>query len=579
MDRLEDKDIQLSTVLNNAPLALFSTDIFGKITLIEGRFFHQVGIEMGHSLYAVFDHDESSKQNLLHVFEGQYRDWVAQLSDRYIYFRCQPIKNLNGKITGLTGVASDITQQKSSDIDREKYIDMLSTSSRISEQITTILDSDELIETILPLLKKKYNLYHAAVLMLDEENQTLNFAFGSDERARKLKEMRESISLDHPHSLIARAARRKRVVAVNDVQAEPNYLPHPLITDTKSELAIPLMIHNELIGVLDIQENKVDRFEDADIDLFTTIARQVAVAINNAQLFEKIENSEAQLKTALQRAVDSDKAKDEFLARVSHELRTPLGVILGYAEMLQDEIYGDVSSEQSERLDDIILSSKHLTTLVNQLLDSAKMDSGKIEANHKALDLGELIKIVHQQMHALALKKNLRLTANIAEEIPSLIYSDPTLIKQMLINLIGNAVKFTETGMVSLEVIPRGSAHFALVVKDTGIGIPMSAQKDVFEPFHQVDGSRTRTHSGTGLGLAITKRMAEILGGKISLISIEGRGSQFTITLPLVPVNETIDAKPTLRNMPPVNDLPEFEKGSELEPINMGATMKKFSKN
>ncbi|MEM8856787.1 MAG: ammonium transporter [Chloroflexota bacterium] len=574
LDRLEDKQTQLSTVLSNAPLALFSADIFGKITLIEGRFFQQMGVNIGQSLYTIFD-DENSKQNWLNVYEGQHRDWVASLGDRFIYCRCQPVKNSSGKITGLTGVASDITQQKVSDIDREKYIDMLSTSSRISEQITTILDSNELIETILPLLKQKYNLYHAAVLMLDEDKQTLNFAFGSDERARKLKEKRESISVDHPNSVIARAARRKRVITINDVQSLPNFLPHPLLTETKSELAIPLMIHNQLIGVLDIQEDKIDRFEDSDVDLFTSIARQVAVGINNAQLFEKFEKSEAQLKTALQRAVESDKTKDEFLARVSHELRTPLGVILGYAEMLQDEIYGDVSGEQAERLEDIIDSSKHLTGLVNQLLDSAKIESGKIEPMFKTFELPTLIQTVHQQMDALAKKKKLRFNLSVAEELPKDVYSDPTLIQQMLINLIGNAIKFTEKGMISLEVIPRGSAHFSLIIKDTGIGIPIHAQKDVFEPFRQVDGSKTRRHNGTGLGLAITKRMAEILGGNISLISIEGRGSQFTITLPLVPMSKPSSGPPTLKNLPKVRDVPEFEKGTELEPIQFGSPIKK----
>lgn len=573
MDRLENKNSQLSTVLDNAPLALFSTDIFGKITLIEGKLFNQLGIESGHSLYTALESDTNSKQSLLNVYEGQFRDWVSQIGDRYVYLRCQPIKSGTGRITGLTGVASDITQQKISDIDREKFIDMLATSSRISEEITTILDTSELIETILPLLQQRYGLYHAAVLMLDDDGQTLNFAFGSDERANKLMEKRESISLDHPTSLIARAARRKRVIKVNDVQSEPNFFPHPLLTETKSELAIPLMVHNQLIGVLDIQENKINRFENSDVDLFTSIARQVAVAINNAQLFEKFEKSEAQLRTALQRAVDSDKSKDEFLARVSHELRTPLGVILGYAEMLQDEIYGEVSIEQSARLGDIIQSSAHLAGLVNQLLDSAKMDSGKITADLKAFDLSELAQTVQQQMDALAKKKSLQLSITIAEQLPDQIYSDPMLIKQILINLIGNAVKFTQKGMVSLEVIPRGTAHFAMVVKDTGIGIPINAQKDVFEPFHQVDGSKTRTHNGTGLGLAITKRMAEILGGNISLISIEGRGSQFTVTLPLVPIAKPTDVQPTLKNIPPVRDLPEFEKGSELEPVQISPAL------
>ncbi|MEM7801539.1 MAG: ammonium transporter, partial [Chloroflexota bacterium] len=335
MDNLEEKQVQLTTILANAPIALFSTNIYGKITVVEGTFFDQLNIAINHSLYALFERDEDSKQNILQVLEGKNRDWVTQIGDRYISFRCQPKKNEIGKIDGLTGVASDITQQRTSDVSREKYIDMLSTSAEISEQVTTILDKNELVETILPLLQVKYNLYHAAVLLLDESGTKLNFAFGSDTRAKRLMESRESILVDHPHSIIARAARRKRVVIVNDVSVEPNFFPHPLLTETKSELAVPLMVHNELIGILDIQENRVRRFEETDVDLFVTIGRQLAIAFNNAILFEKFQKSEVKLKGALEQAVQSDKAKDDFLARVSHELRTPLGVILGYAEMLQ----------------------------------------------------------------------------------------------------------------------------------------------------------------------------------------------------------------------------------------------------
>ncbi len=548
MERLDDKNTQLSTVLSNAPLALFSADIFGTITLIEGKFFNQLNINTNESLYQIFKNDEGSKKNFLHIFEGQHRDWVTELANRHVYFRCQPIKDETGRVTGLTGVASDITQQRESDIDREKYIDMLSTSAQISEQITTILDSAELIETILPLLKKKYNLYHAAVLIVDEEAQTLKFAFGSDERSRMLSEKREFISLNHPSSLIARAARRKRIVVANDVTLEPNYLPHPVLIETKSELAIPLMIQNQLIGILDIQESEVDRFSDSDVNLFASVSRQIAVAINNAQLFEKFQESEANLKNALSRAVASDKAKDEFLARVSHELRTPLGVILGYAEMIQDEVYGDVSEEQSERLDDIIHSSSHLTELVNQLLDSAKYESGKIEPIYKSFNIHDLAKTVHQQMDALAKKKELNLVLKIGENMPDFVHSDSTLIKQMMINLIGNAVKFTESGTVQLDLHRRGENKFSIIVKDTGVGIPAAYQDKIFEPFHQVDGSKTREHSGTGLGLAITKRMAEILGGGIGLVSIDGQGSQFTISLPIGDVQPSAEREPLVRN-------------------------------
>ncbi|MEM9773361.1 MAG: ATP-binding protein [Chloroflexota bacterium] len=460
----------------------------------------------------------------------------------------------------LSSVYVDLEQRIE---EQNRVLGMLTISGQMSERITTILDEKELLDTALATLKEQFNLYHVAILLLDEDQRKLNFAFGSDEQSQRLIESRESIALDHPSSLVARAAQQRQVVLVNDVSLEPKFLAHPQITKTKSELSIPLMVHNELLGVLDIQENEKNRFEDNDVSLFVSIGRQLAIAIDNAKLFDNFQKSREQLTVALDNAVQSDKAKDEFVARVSHELRTPLGVILGNAEMIQDEMYGDINEDQFERLDDIIDSSAHLTELVNQLLDSSKLDSGKIEPRYQKFDLYELSHVVQKQMKSLAKQKQIDLNLNYDESLPDEITSDPLLIRQMIINLVGNAIKFTEVGDISINLLRKDHENFSIIVTDSGIGIPAKYQQTVFEPFRQVDGSKTRNQGGTGLGLSITKRMAEILGGTIELKSKEGVGSQFTITLPFKKTDSSA--------LQPVKKqsglLPEFEQGSELEPI------------
>ncbi|MEM8859460.1 MAG: ATP-binding protein [Chloroflexota bacterium] len=475
--------------------------------------------------------------------------------------------SFNQMTENLSSVYVDLEQR----IEEQTHVlRLLTISGQISEKITTILDKSELLGTALAMLKEQFSLYHVAILLLDEDHKQLNFAFGSDEHSRQLIESRESISLDHPSSLVARAAQQKQVVLVNDVSLEPKFLPHPLITKTKSELSIPLMIHNQLIGVLDIQEDQTNRFNDKDVALFVSIGRQLAIAIDNAQLFEKFQESREQLTVALDNAVQSDKAKDEFVARVSHELRTPLGVILGNAEMIQDEMYGDINEDQFERLDDIIDSSSHLTELVNQLLDSSKLDSGKIEPSYQKFNLYELSHVVQKQMRSLAKQKGIELNINYDERLPDEITSDPLLVRQMIINLVGNAIKFTEVGEVSIDLSLKDQDRFLLVVTDSGIGIPAKYQQTVFEPFRQVDGTKTRTQGGTGLGLSITKRMAEILGGTIQLTSQEGVGSQFTITLPVKKADSST-LKPIKKQS---GLLPEFEQGSELEPLTISDTDK-----
>lgn len=536
MDRLETKNDQLTTVLDNSPVALFYTDLIGTFTLIEGQIeggvFPAIDWEEATSIYSLFEQDPESLQNISDVLQGHQRNWTAQIKDRYIYFRCKPALNSQQNINGLTGVAIDITQQRMSEIDREKVVNMLSTSSTISEQITTILNPDELISTILELLSKTYDLYHVAVLLFDPAEKTLEFKFGRNDAAEEFLSLREEIPLSHPTSVIAQAARKKEVIVLNDVSQHPNFFGHPKLDQTNAELAMPLMIQDNLIGVLDIQETTINRFNNSDISLFVSIARQIAVALNNATLFETSRLAEFNMKLALQRAIESEKAKDEFLAKVSHELRTPLGVILGYSELLQDEIYGAVSSEQYDRLDDIINSSAQLTDLVNQLLDSAKLETSHLKPSFSQFNIKELFKVVLNQMNVLAQQKELTLRGKMSKNLPSLIESDPQFIRQILINVIGNAIKFTDSGYIQMDAGVRDD-QLLITVTDTGIGIPAGAQENIFKAFHQVDGSKTRQHRGTGLGLAISKQMVEFLNGSISVVSMVNKGSQFRILLPL----------------------------------------------
>lgn len=248
--------------------------------------------------------------------------------------------------------------------------------------------------------------------------------------------------------------------------------------------------------------------------------------------------TEVELAQARDQALEASRLKTDLLARVSHELRTPLGAILGFAELLKFGIYGPLFEEQKTAVAEIIDSTNNLTGQVNDLLDQAKLEAGKLDLHLTAFSPADLLNNLLHKMEILANNKGLSLTTHIATDMPGVLTGDLSRLQQILVNLISNAIKFTPTGMVKVCLYRPDVAHWAIQVMDTGIGIPSEAQACLFEPFMQVDGSITREQSGTGLGLSIVKQLTDLMGGEITVESKPGHGSTFVVLLPLQPVEQ-----------------------------------------
>jgi PAS domain S-box-containing protein len=241
------------------------------------------------------------------------------------------------------------------------------------------------------------------------------------------------------------------------------------------------------------------------------------------------------LAQAHERALEGSRLKSELLARVSHELRTPLGIILGFAELLDLDIYGPLNAEQQQAVVQIIEHTQDLSQLVEELLDQSRLEAGKIELELTPFKSADLVVEVQSKMEILARAKGLTLTSRVKEDVPEVLWGDRRRLHQILINLVGNAIKFTEAGEVKVCIYRTSPTCWAIKVADTGPGIPAEAQAQIFEPFRQVDGSITRKHSGAGLGLSLVKQLTALMGGWVTLESEPGQGSTFTISLPLFP--------------------------------------------
>jgi signal transduction histidine kinase len=246
--------------------------------------------------------------------------------------------------------------------------------------------------------------------------------------------------------------------------------------------------------------------------------------------------AEDEMRRAKETAEEANRLKSALVSMVSHDLRTPLNAILGYAEMLQEFVYGPLSDRQQTSVERIGANAQRLLSLVNDLLDQAQIEAGKLTLETISFEPAELVNDVVNVMGVLAQTKGLELTTRIDDDVPSILQGDPHRLQQVLINLLSNALKFTETGSVHIRIFQPDETHWALAVSDTGTGISPDKLTRVFERFYQVESDvTTRKHPGIGLGLAIVKQLVELMGGEVSVESELGTGSTFSVTLPLVP--------------------------------------------
>ncbi len=404
----------------------------------------------------------------------------------------------------------------------------LATVATVSTTASTVLDPDDLLQQVVNLTRESFNLYHVHIYLADDSWQTLLLAAGAGEIGQQMVASGHAIPMDAERSLVARALRERAPLIVNDVREEPDFLPSQFLPDTRAELAVPMLSGEKVIGVFDVQSEIVGRFTDEDAKIYSTLAAQVAIALQNARLYMEQSATVTQLR-------ELDRLKSSFLANMSHELRTPLNSILGFSDVMLEELDGPLTANMDNDLRLIRKNGQHLLHLINDVLDMAKIESGRMNLNLEKFRVHETLEEVTSITSTLASEKNLALFIEDSSDQEVEILADRTRIRQVMINLVNNAIKFTETGKISIHAGYKDDL-LLISVRDTGIGIPPDKLEAVFQEFTQVDTSTTRKAGGTGLGLPISRRLVEMHGGRLWAESsgVDGEGCVFFVEIPLI---------------------------------------------
>jgi signal transduction histidine kinase len=346
----------------------------------------------------------------------------------------------------------------------------------------------------------------------------------------------ESLPLNRG-SLIGRCIVDRTTIHIRDASTDLDPIEYPISAQLqrrwgyRTSLSVPLLREGVAIGGIAIRRTEVRPFTPKQIELLQTFAAQAVIAIENVRLFNETRQKSGQLEVANQELAAASRHKSEFLANMSHELRTPLNAIIGFADVLEQRLFGELNDQQADYTHDIASSGRHLLDLVNEILDLSKVEAGRMELERSEFALAETIRGTLAFVRERAAGHRIEVGADVPADLGTVV-ADERKVRQVLLNLLSNAVKFTPDGGTIAVRARRSDGEVLVSVRDTGIGIAPEDQVTVFEEFQQVGKASDRSREGTGLGLTLAKRFVELHGGRIWVESEVGKGTTFTFVLP-----------------------------------------------
>ena len=449
-----------------------------------------------------------------------YRDEVRPFTDKQIELLTS---FANQAVIAIENVRL-LNELRARTTELAQSVEELRALGEVSQAVNSTLDLETVLTTIVGKAAQLSGTEAGGCYVYDERSGEfqLRATYGmTPEMIAAVKEHHAEIS-----AAVSEATGRQVPAQVADLREEPASRVNDIILAAgfRARLIVPLVGAEGTVGALVVRRKAPGEFPANTVDLLKTFAAQSVLAIQNARLFSEIGEKSRQLEIASQH-------KSQFLANMSHELRTPLNAILGYTELILDDIYGETPAKMRGVLERVQRNGKHLLGLINDVLDLSKIEAGQLTLSLADYSVKEVVHSVFSAVESLATEKKLALKVELPSELPTC-RGDERRLTQVLLNLVGNAIKFTDRGEVAIKAAASNGAY-TLSVRDTGPGIDRADQAKIFEEFQQADSSATKKKGGTGLGLSIARRIIELHGGKIWVESAIGQGATFFVTVPV----------------------------------------------
>ncbi|MBI5958252.1 MAG: GAF domain-containing protein [Chloroflexi bacterium] len=403
----------------------------------------------------------------------------------------------------------------------------LQAHAEVARSVTSILDRNELLTQIVQIIHQRFGYYHTGIFLVNSETGEVVLRSSAPQNFEPPDSKEVRLKLNNK-SLVGWCALHGEARLANNVSLDPLYNYESRLPDTRSELVLPLRIGRHIVGVLDLQSDQVNTFDEDDALVMQSLADQLAIAIRNADLFDAAE-------AARDQADKANRLKSVFLSNMSHELRTPLSAIIGLTQAMLDpslKIYPTaLPPEYQQDLHTISKSGEHLLILINDILDLSKIEAGQIKLNQSAFDLRAILYEALFTTQALLHGRPVELERDISTNLP-LVWADSVCLRQVVLNLLSNAVKFTERGSIHVRASVVEN-EIVVCVADTGVGIPDHVRQNIFDRFHRGDLMVSRKYGGSGLGLSISKQLVDLQRGRIWVESEVGAGSKFYFSVPI----------------------------------------------